>query len=65
MKLDHWMTKNKIRDGVFAAQIGTSQATISRVRRGIHRPSWQLMDDIYEASGGKVKPNDFRNGQDE
>jgi len=43
----------------FAAKIGRSGATVSRLARGINPPDWATVVAIVEATDGAVTANDF------
>lgn len=59
MKLATWMAKKRYDDEVVSAAVGVDRATISRIRRGKHKPSWPVMNQIMELTRRKVMPNDF------
>lgn len=59
MKLDEYLSAKSITDVAFAATIGRSPSSISRIRRGLVRPDWSTMDAIKAATNGDVTPNDF------
>lgn len=61
MKLADWMEKQKIDDEAFGAMVDAHRVTISRIRRGINQPSWDLAGRITEATKGKVTASDFVN----
>lgn len=42
-----------------AERTGISEASISRLRKGLQVPSASAMEAIYKATGGRVTPNDF------
>jgi DNA-binding XRE family transcriptional regulator len=46
-------------DAWFAALVGVDRTTISRLRRGNTRPTWEVAAKIVEATNGAVTPNDF------
>ncbi|MBZ9922215.1 helix-turn-helix domain-containing protein [Mesorhizobium sp. BR1-1-7] len=46
-------------DEVFGKLCGMSQSQISRLRNGKSRPSFEAMEMIRAATGGKVSPNDW------
>jgi hypothetical protein len=62
MKLDAWMKLAGLDDGALAEAVEVDRSTISRVRRRLQRPSWPLMDAIFERSDGAVRPDDFMAG---
>lgn len=59
MRLDEWMLTNEVGDEVLATRVGYDRTTISRIRRGKRRPSWDLAERLQEVTDGKVTPNDF------
>lgn len=62
MKLADWMARKRINDTKVAALVNCDRATINRVRRGKHRPSWRLIDAIREISKGQVSARDWNSG---
>ena len=59
MKLASWLKSNGISARDFAARIGTTEATISRLKNARAQPSFELAEKILEATAGAVTPNDF------
>jgi phosphopantothenoylcysteine decarboxylase/phosphopantothenate--cysteine ligase len=59
MKLSSWLNDTGTRACDFAKAIGTTEATISRLRHGRAQPSLDLAQRISEATGGAVTANDF------
>jgi hypothetical protein len=59
MKLSDWMSERQLTDEAMAAMSEADRGTISRVRRGVNKPSWQLATRIAAATSGAVTPNDF------
>lgn len=59
MKLHAWMAKNAVDDAEMASRTGTDRTTISRVRRGLNRPSWDLALKIVEKTDRKVTLEDL------
>jgi len=59
MKLNDFLTTERISVAAFADIVGTTTATISRVADGIVVPRKALMGRIYEATSGLVTPNDL------
>lgn len=59
MTLDDWLTRTATKEEAFAAQIGTSQATVNRYRHGRRVPRPAVMARIAAATGGQVTANDF------
>ena len=59
MDLKTYLRDNRIRGYAFAAQVGASAASISRLSRGEQMPSADLARRIFDATAGQVTPNDF------
>lgn len=59
MQLADWLRQNGLTAQAFAAQVGTSHATVSRLCRGRQRPSMELAQTIAAMTRGAVMPNDF------
>lgn len=59
MKLGEWMEESQLDDAAVAARVRSDRSTISRVRRGMHKPSWELVEKLRDVSDGKVTANDF------
>ena len=59
MHLSDYMTRNSLSDEDVAAAIGKHRVSVSRYRRGIERPSSDVIGQIFTWSGGKVAPNDW------
>jgi len=59
MTLELYLFKNGLTQEEFAVQTGLSQSTISRLIKGKFNPSLGLINRVYEATGGAVKPYDF------
>lgn len=59
MKLSEFLRQNRTTLTEFAAQIGTTTATVSRIADGIVVPRRRLLVRIFEVTGGKVTPNDL------
>lgn len=53
------MQKHGKDDDWVAAQIGFTRATISRTRRGVTKPSWELVAKLIELTDGKVTADDY------
>jgi transcriptional regulator with XRE-family HTH domain len=58
MTLQEFLTQKGVTQAEFAASIGASQSTISRLMDG-SLPRLELMKRIYVASNGAVTPNDW------
>lgn len=59
MKLETYLSTRKFTDEAFGRRIGCSQSQVSRIKRGISKPSLGLTERIAVATGGLVKANDF------
>jgi len=59
MKLEQYLGARKMTDAAFAALVGMSQSQISRLRRGLSRPSWNAVAAIEQATNGNVGASDF------
>lgn len=58
MKLADWMAAHGLNDEKVAASAEVDRATISRVRRGVTKPSWDLAARLKAISGGAVTADD-------
>lgn len=63
MKLNLYLTNKGITDDAFGKRIGCSQSQVSRIKRGVSKPSLNLIERIALATGGAVKANDFMTDQ--
>ena len=59
MQLDNYMRVMRLTDADLAELVGVDRSTVSRVRRGKTRPSWDLIRKIRTASEGLVTADDF------
>lgn len=59
MKLADYLTSKDLSDADFALAIECDRTTVSRLRRGITRPTWAQAERIRDATQGAVTPNDF------
>lgn len=59
MKIDEWMTSAGLSDDALSELIKVDRATVSRIRRGLNRPSWELAAKLKAVSGGLVTADDF------
>jgi transcriptional regulator with XRE-family HTH domain len=57
--LAQWMRENGISDQVLAAQLGVSRSTVSRLRRGVTKPSWDLIPALKQRTKGAVTSESF------
>lgn len=60
MTLDQYLSEKGETDTSFAARVGISQPQISRLRRGVSRPSWSAIEAITKNTEGKVTANDWQ-----
>lgn len=63
MKLSEWLKSSEMRACDLARAVGTTEATISRLKHGNSQPSIDLARRISEATGGAVTANDFMEGK--
>lgn len=59
MKLADYLKTNKVSATTLADELGVSVSTITRAANGDIIPSRELMSKLFEATAGKVTPNDF------
>ena len=59
MQLGDYLEAEEITAAEFAKRIERSEATVSRIVRGVNPPDWGTMQNIRIATGDKVMPNDF------
>ncbi len=59
MKLNLYLSSKGITDEAFGRKIGCSQSQVSRIKRGVSKPSLGLIERIAMATGGAVRANDF------
>lgn len=52
-------TGKQLTDEAFGKLCSMSQSQISRLRNSKSRPSFEAMEAIHAATGGKVTPNDW------
>lgn len=53
------MVRNNLSDGEVAEAIKRDRATVSRYRRGLVRPSWQVIEAIRDFTNNKVRFEDW------
>lgn len=58
MTLDQYLAAREIKEVDFAAEIGVTQSTVNRLRKG-QVPSKELMAAIFVKTGGAVRADDF------
>jgi transcriptional regulator with XRE-family HTH domain len=59
MKLEEWMCEQNIDDDALATRLSVDRSTVSRLRRGKQRPSWDVLERIVITTAGAVKADDF------
>lgn len=59
MTLAEYLSSKRLTDEAFASIVNLSQSQISRIKRGISRPSWSAVEAIERATGGEVSASDF------
>jgi len=61
VKLANWRKKHGLTQAALAEALGCSQSYVSQVERTDDPiiPGKELLEKIYEISGGAVEPNDF------
>lgn len=59
MKLKAWLDQQGMTDADFAARIEADRSTVSKLKRGKHNFSLDLMDRVVEATARAVMPNDL------
>lgn len=57
MTLDEYLKDNSPQK--LAEDTGISEASLSRLRNDKQKPSLDTMQKLFEATGGKVTPNDW------
>jgi transcriptional regulator with XRE-family HTH domain len=59
MRLSDWMKEQDCNDEALGIQLGVDRVTVSRIRRGLNRPSWELAARIKLTTRGAVTADDF------
>lgn len=59
MKLKQYLFENDKKPSVFAAEVGVSPSTITRILRGERSPGFNLVMRIERATGGAVCAEDW------
>lgn len=59
MDLDRYLRETKRTAADFAAEVGTTEATISRIRNRRQTPSLEMAVRVSKATGGQVTPSDL------
>jgi antitoxin component HigA of HigAB toxin-antitoxin module len=60
--LDSYMTRKNIKDGDFAPLIGRSRTLVSKIRRGVRRPTLDIAAAIENETKGEVPMVSWVNG---
>jgi len=53
------MREQDFDDEALGTMLGVDRVTISRIRRGLNRPSWELAARIKQTTGNAVTADDF------
>ncbi len=59
MKIGEWMLVKGFDDSEVGRRLNVDRTTVSRIRRGIQRPRWDLLPRIISMTDGAVKSEDF------
>jgi hypothetical protein len=59
MRLSDWMAARGLDDEGMAALVQADRSVISRIRRGLNRPSWPLAARFKAVTEGEVTADDF------
>lgn len=59
MHLSEYMAEHKLGDDEVALAIDSSRVSVSRYRRRLIRPSWEVVDRISQWTGGAVTALDW------
>jgi len=59
MTLDQYLTSGEVTASEFAAKVGVTEASISRIRKGTQNITRDLMAKIISASNGKVTADEL------
>ena len=59
MRFATYMERRGLKDEDVAPLIRRSRVTVSRIRRGVVKPSWPTMQAIKAFSNGEVTADDF------
>jgi transcriptional regulator with XRE-family HTH domain len=60
MHLADYMARNDLTDEEVAEAIGRSRVSVSRYRRGIMRPDWDVIQAIRKFTKNRVNEDDWR-----
>lgn len=58
-KIERWLTLNRLTQAEFAAQVGVTQASVSRWITERRIPTWPTLRRITVATEGFIGPADF------
>ncbi len=59
MKLSKYMEMTGKKDAALAVEIGRERSTVTKLRLGTARPSFEVMLKLERITEGLVKPSDF------
>jgi len=59
MKLDEYLKTNEMTMQTFAAEVGVHVSTVHRVKYAKIMPSRKLVEAIFKATDGQVRPADL------
>lgn len=59
MRLDEYLSAERMTEAEFGAQIKLSQAQVNRIRRGESWPSRSVIERIAKVTKNRVTANDF------
>lgn len=59
MKLADYLEAENLTLKQFGDKIGRTEATVSRLARGLNKPDQETLDAILRETGGRVTANDF------
>jgi len=65
MRLSDWMKERDCNDEALGIKLGVDRVTVSRIRRGLNRPSWELAARIKQITRGAVTADDWLANDDE
>lgn len=58
-KLARYLKRHKMSDVAFAELIGVTRMSVYNYRKGLRRPSAEVMRKIRDVTGGKVRADHF------
>jgi len=59
MTLSDWMSHKGLDDASLGELVGRDRTRISRIRRGLSLPSFELFRELHKLSKGKLTPDSF------